>query len=143
MMIGPVDNITGLNVPYRTTFSSTTGYPPTEGGGSMANNSVSVRYAAFNYADNVATAIRRDPVYKPVIYAIGLNFDTAANPNEEPLDANWLARVANDPSYKNSVTGLPVFQAGQTTGKYYDVTYNGLGAALKDITSQILRLAEN
>ncbi|MBZ5619320.1 MAG: VWA domain-containing protein [Acidobacteriia bacterium] len=140
-LIGPVDHTTGLHVPSQTTFSSTTGY--FSGGGTSTNSATAVRYAAFNYADNVATAIRKDNVYKPVIYAIGLNFNTAAYPKEEPLDADWLARVANDPSYKNSVTGLPVFQAGQTTGRYYDVTYNGLAAALHDITSQILRLSQN
>ncbi len=140
-LVGPIDHTTGPHVPSQTTFSSTTGY--FTGGGTATNNAVAVRYAAFNYADNVATAIRTDTVLKPVIYAVGLNFNTAAYPNEEPLDADWLARVANDPSYKNSVTGLPVFQAGQTTGRYYDVTYNGLGAALQDITSQILRLSFN
>jgi len=94
-MVGPIDHITGTFVPNVTTFPSTAGY--FAGGGSATNNAVSVRYSAFNYADNVATAIRRDTVYKPVIYAIGLNFDTTAYPNEEPLDADRLGRVANNP----------------------------------------------
>lgn len=140
-MIGPVDHITGPLVPGVTTFASTTGYY--SGGGSATNNAVSLRYSAFNYADNVAKAIRLDTTYKPVIYAIGLNFDTTTYPNEEPLDADFLARLANDPSYKSPTTGLGVYQAGQTAGKYYNVTYNGLAAALQDITGQILRLATN
>jgi hypothetical protein len=139
--IGPVDHTTGTHVPSVTSFPSTTGYY--SGGGSSVSNAVAVRYAAFNYADNVATAIRQDGTLMPVIYCIGLNFNTALYPDEEPLDADWLARVANDPNYKNSVTGLPVYQAGQTAGKYYNVQYSGLGAALSDITSQILRLAAN
>ena len=138
--IGPVTNTTGANVPYLTTFDSTaTGYYP--GSCTATNNAQCLRYAAINYADNVAKAIRLDPTYKPVIYSIGLNFNTALYPNEEPLDANFLARLANDPTYKHSITGLPVYQAGQTPGKYYDVSYSGLAAALDDITSQILRLS--
>jgi Flp pilus assembly protein TadG len=140
--IGPIDNITGTYVPGTTSFDSTaTGYYTT--GGTNVSSPTAVRYAAFNYADNVATAIRLDTVYKPVIYCIGLNFDTAANPKEEPLDPDFLAHLANDPQYINKVTGLPVFQQGQTAGKYYDVTYSGLKAALADITSQILRLSAN
>jgi hypothetical protein len=34
-----------------------------------------------------------------------------------------------------------VYRAGQTPGKYYDVSYSGLGAALQDIAGQILRLS--
>jgi Flp pilus assembly protein TadG len=139
-LIGPITNITGTHVPFQTTFNSTTGY--FTGGGTAVSSPTAVRYAAFNYADNVATAIRQDTTFRPVIYAIGLNFSTSTYPNEEPLDADWLARVANDPDYKNSVTNLPVFQAGQTPGKYYNVTYSGLAVALADITSQILRLSQ-
>jgi len=36
---------------------------------------------------------------------------------------------------------LSVYQPGQTAGKYYNVTYNGLAAALQDITGQILGLS--
>jgi Flp pilus assembly protein TadG len=140
--IGPIDNITGTYVPGTTSFDSTaTGYYT--GGGTNISSPTAVRYAAFNYADNVATAIRKDTIYKPVIYCIGLNFDRAAYPNEEPLDPDFLGHLANDPEYINKVTGLPVFQQGQTAGKYYDVTYSGLKAALADITSQILRLSAN
>jgi Flp pilus assembly protein TadG len=136
-LVGPHDHAGGMPSAL---YSSTTPYYT--GGGSNVSSPTAVRYAAFNFADNVATAIRTDTTYRPVIYAIGLNFNTASYPKEEPLDADWLARVANDPDYKNSVTGLPVFQANQTPGKYYNVTYSGLGAALSNITSQILRLAQ-
>jgi hypothetical protein len=142
-LVGPVQNTTGLNAPYQTTFASTTGYSRALGGGSNPDDSRAVRYAAVNYADNVATAIRTDTTFKPVIYAVGLNFDPATYPTEEPLDKDWLARAANDFNYRDSITGLRVYQSNQTQGKYYDVTYSGLKAALQDITGQILRLAAN
>ena len=138
-LVGPVTNITGANVPYQTTFSSTSGYLSNPS--PLVSNSNNVRYAAFNYADNVAKAIRTDTTYTPVIYCVGLNFDPATFPDEEPLDSDFLARLANDPSYTSTTSPSGVFQTGQTPGKYYNVTYGGLGAALSDITSQILRLA--
>ena len=102
---------------------------------------MAIRYTSFNYAYNVARAIRLDTVTAPVIYCIGLNFDTAAYPNEEPLDADYLATLANDPTYRSAGKPGGVYQAGQTPGKYYDVSYAGLAAALQDIAGQILRLA--
>jgi hypothetical protein len=87
-----------------------------------------VRYTSFNYAYNVARAIRQDTTTSPVIYCIGLNFDTSAYPNEEPLDADFLATLANDPNYRSTGKPSGVYQAGQTPGKYYDVSYSGLAA---------------
>ena len=138
-LIGPIDHITGANVPYQTTFTSTSGYY--SGGGTNVSSYTAVRYAAFNYAANVAAAIRTDTTYSPVIYSVGLNFNAASFPNEEPLDADFLAVLANDPSYTSAGKPNGVYQSGQTPGRYYDVTYSGLAAALSDITSQILRLA--
>jgi len=137
--IGPITNITGANVPYQTTFNSTTGY--FSGGGTSVSSPTAVRYAAFNYAYNVAKAIRTDATYTPVIYCVGLNFNTASYPAEEPLDADYLATLANDQTYTSATAPNGVYTAGQTPGKYYDVTYSGLAAALQDITSQILRLS--
>jgi hypothetical protein len=136
-LIGPQDHTTGLLIPGTTTFLSTTGY---YAGGSGATVAANIRYAASNYAYNVAQAIRQDAATAPVIYCIGLNFDTATYPNEEPLDADFLATLANDPTYRSAGKPTGVYQAGQTPGKYYDVTYSGLDAALQDIAGQILRL---
>jgi len=136
--IGPQNNITGLFVPAQTTFASTSGY---YSGGANATVPANVRYAAFNYAYNVAKAIRQDATYTPVIYCVGLNFDTSSYPNEEPLDADFLATLANDPNYSSSTAPSGVYQPGQTPGKYYNVGYSGLAAALQDIAGQILRLA--
>lgn len=104
--------------------------------GNSTNSPRSVRYAAFNVADNIATAIRQDTSIRPVLFVIGLNESTG-----EPLDADWLARVANDPGYRDA-GGNSVFQNTQTAGKYYNVSASGLGAAFQEIASQILRLSQ-
>jgi Flp pilus assembly protein TadG len=106
--------------------------------GSNMNNPQSLRYSSFNAADNQATKIRQDTTLRPVLFVIGLNEPVAGG---EQLDADWLARVANDPNYKDSL-GNPVFQTGQTPGMYYNVSGSGLAAAFQDIASQILRLSQ-
>jgi hypothetical protein len=144
-IIGPQNNTTGTLRPSQTTFNAATGY---YNPGNDATNSVDVRYTAINYAYNVAQAIRQDTAISPVIYCIGLNFDTTTFNTEEPLEADYLATLANDPNYVTKGTvgsiyaaGQSVYHAGQTPGKYYDVSYSGLGAALEDIAGQILRLS--
>jgi hypothetical protein len=72
--------------------------------------------------------------------SLGCHYYTDGGPLQ-PLDADWLARVANDPGYKNSL-GNSVYQEGQTSGMYYNVTGSGLAGAFQDISSQILRLAQ-
>ena len=57
------------------------------------------------------------------------------------LAGDFLATLANDQSYTSAGKPSGVYQAGQTPGKYYNVTYSGLGAALSDIAGQILRLS--
>ena len=112
--------------------------PVDQGQGQSLSNPLALRYASINAADNVATAIRRDTTIRPVLFVIGLNQPPAAG---EPLDADWLARVANDPIYKD-VNGNSVFQKGQTSGMYFNVTSTGLDNAFQQINSQILRLAQ-
>lgn len=106
-------------------------------GGTTTTSPQAIRYAAFNVADNVATKIRLDTTINPVIFVIGLN----NNNGEEALDADWLARVANDKDYIDA-GGRHVFQAGQTQGQYFDVTAGGIDAALQQIASEILRLSK-
>ena len=101
------------------------------------NNPQNIRYASFNTADNQAYTIRKDTTIRPTLFVIGLNEPAG----QEPLDPDWLAKIANDPTYKDAA-GNPVFQTGQTPGKYYNVTASGLGAAFQDIASQILRLSQ-
>ena len=91
---GPIDNPDG-SVTNAQTYSTTGSYYTGEG--QNINDPRAVRYAAFNVADNMAQAIRTDSTLHPIIFVIGLN-ETSG----EPLDADWLARVANDPTYIDS-----------------------------------------
>jgi len=116
--------------------NNTTG-PVYQGEGLNLSDPRAVRYASFNAADNQATAIRLDTTIRPVLFVIGLNAPPAGG---EPLDADWLARVANDPGYIDS-NGNSLFQTGQTPGMYFNVTAAGLSGAFQQITSQILRLS--
>jgi Flp pilus assembly protein TadG len=143
---GPIDNVDGTIPAYTAASASTlTGYYPNPGTSTL--DPQSVRYAAFNVADNIATLIRQDTVINPVLFVIGLTYD---NQITEPLDSDWLARLANDPTYtiQNSdsaagtVAGNPVYQAGQTSGWYYQSDQAGLLQAFQNVSSQILRLSQ-
>jgi hypothetical protein len=130
-VVPPDDNALGLS------FLSTSATTMTRfiGQGTRTDNPRAVRYASFNVADNVATMIRSDTTINPVIFVIGLN----NNNGEEALDADWLARVANDKDYIDG-SGNHVFQAGQTQGEYFNVNADGIDEALRQIASEILRL---
>jgi hypothetical protein len=137
--------ITGANLykdiasfPLQDAYGNSTTGPVQPGAGQSTSSPQAVRYAAANAADNMATKIRQDTAIRPILFVIGLNEPPAGG---EPLDADWLARVANDPGYRNGL-GLPVYQAGQTPGMYFNVNAGGLAAAFQQIASQILRLAQ-
>jgi Flp pilus assembly protein TadG len=149
---GPVDNV-GTIPAY-----TTTGVPTTYGYYPIASKSTSsplaVRYASFNVADQIATLIRTDTVISPVLFVIGLYY---SNQLTEPLDSDWLARLANDPNYTiqtadsavsdaNSPTGTSVgqavFQEGQTAGAYYASDAQGLLQAFQNVASQVMRLSQ-
>src|SRR5450432_4257093 len=134
----PDDN--ALNLTFFTTraTNSDSAMAAFTGAGTNTLSPRAIRYAAFNVADNVATTIRTDTNINPVIFVIGLN----NNNGEEPLDADWLARVANDEDYVDS-SGNHVFQPSQVHGgKYFDVTAQGIDTALRQIASEILRLSK-
>ena len=122
--------------PTTDTYGNSTTGPLYVGEGTSTTDPRAVRYAAFNAADNMATTIRSDTTIRPVMFVIGLNESTG-----EPLDADWLARVANDPGYKDT-NGNSVFQNSQTPGMYFNVSAAGLGGAFQEIASQILRLSQ-
>lgn len=117
--------------------TTTSGYWLTTGTGNNVNNPQNIRYASYNAADNQATTIRQDTAIRPTIFVIGLNEPAG----QEPLDPDWLARVANDKEYKDS-NGNSVYQNTQTPGTYYNVTAAGLQGAFQAIASQILRLSQ-
>ena len=71
------------------------------------------------------------------MFVIGLN----NNNGEEPLDKDWLARVANDRDFLDA-GGNHVYQAAETRGYYFNVDAGGIGTALQQIGSQILRLTK-
>ena len=143
---GPIQTPDGLCcTAANRTFSTTgQGYPIYVGGGNSTANPKNIRWAAYNVADNIAAAIRKDTTLNPLIYVIGLN----EPPGEEPLNADWLARVANDPNYRavgtdgNYTPGQSVLQSNQTQGAYYNVTSATLGQAFQQIAAQILRLSQ-
>jgi Flp pilus assembly protein TadG len=129
----PDDN--ALNRTFLTNRATNSDLPAFAGATTNTADQKSIRYSSFNVADNIATMIRTDTNITPVIFVIGLN----NNNGEEPLDADWLARVANDKDYLD-VNGNHVFLTGQTQGKYFDVNAGGIGNALTQIASEILRL---
>jgi len=131
----PDDNPLGLS--FFTTVTTYADMTTFTGGGTLTTSPRAVRYAAFNVADNIATMIRKDTSINPVIFVIGLNNDNG----EESLDADWLARVANDKDYLD-VNGNHVFQPTQSEGQYFNVTATGVGAAFQQIASEILRLSK-
>ena len=144
--VGPVDNVGASWVPTYTTpgtgLATQSGYYP--GPGTSMTNPQSVRYAAFNAADNMATKIRQDTTLAPMLFVIGLNY---SNPSEEALDEDWLARVANDPNYvtvgsDTSIVpaGRSVYQSTQTPGMYCNSTMSTLQTCFAQVTSQLLRL---
>ncbi len=148
--VGPVDNV-----------SSGPGYPPgfstpgtglsTQGPyyvnpGTSISNTAAGRYAAFNAADNMATLIRQDTTLQPMLFVVGLSY---SNTSTEPLDSDWLARVANDPNYvtvgvdTNVVAaGHSVYQSSQTPGLYCLATNNAasLDSCFQQVTNALLRL---
>jgi Flp pilus assembly protein TadG len=150
--VGPVDNVPNpaYTNPAGSGISTQSGYygPPflASGPGISMTSTRAVRYAAFNVADNMATLIRQDTTLKPMIFVIGLNY---TNQTEEPLDADWLARVANDPNYVTVGSdttivgaGQSVYQNSQTPGMYCNSTPATLSACFAQVTSQLLRLMQ-
>ena len=146
--VGPVVNVSTSNVPYLTTpgtgVSTTNGYYNSNC--TTISNPVCGRYASFNVADNIATLIRKDTTLKPMMFVIGLNY---TDNGTEPLDADWLARVANDPNYVTVgsdtniiAAGNSVYQTGQTPGMYCNSTMATLQSCFAQVTSQLLRLTQ-
>jgi Flp pilus assembly protein TadG len=143
---GPIDNVG--SIPQYTTVgvpTQTQGYYLNFG--NSTSDPKSIRYAAFNVADNIATLIRQDTVVKPVLFVIGLSYSGTLT---EPLDSDWLARIANDPSYviqtsdpdAHTTAGNSVYQSGQTAGWYYLSNLSTLQQAFSNVSSQILRLSQ-
>jgi uncharacterized protein YjdB len=147
--VGPVDNVAS-GPGYPPGFSTPgTGLSTRSGYYVLGNQSMldpqSGRYAAFNAADNMATLIRQDITLQPTLVVIGLNYSGIT----EPLDADWLARVASDPNYVTTGTdsdalggagvtpGHSVYQSGQTPGIYCNSTLSTLSTCFAQVASAL------
>jgi len=87
--------------------------------------------AAFNAADNQATAIRNDATYNTVIYTIGLD-----GAPDVSIDQTFLERVANDPR-------SPIYDSTRAAGYFaYAADASALNQAFNQIASQVLRLSK-
>jgi hypothetical protein len=136
LSVRPADFSAGYG-PFFTTQATNSDMTTFTGAGTLTTSPQAIRYAAFNVADNIATMIRTDTSINPVIFVIGLN----NNNGEEALDADWLARVANDKDYLD-INGNHVYQPTQSEGQYFNVTATGVGTAFQQIASEILRLSK-
>jgi hypothetical protein len=148
---GPIDNVgASYNLSYPYYLTPGLGVP-TQGpyyspASTSASNPQAVRYAAFNVADNMATYIRQDTTLSPMLFVIGLNYTSGGT---EALDADWLARVANDPNYVTvgsdpniKAAGQSVYNNSQTPGMYCNSTPATLNVCFAQVTSQLLRLIQ-
>jgi Mg-chelatase subunit ChlD len=91
----------------------------------------SISTASTNAADNAASRIRSDVSLKPIVFTVGLGGTDA-----QPIDQDFLERIANDPRATNYTTTQP-------TGQFaYASDINQLGSAFQAIASTILRLAQ-
>lgn len=149
--VGPVDNV-GSGAGYPPGFSTAgTGLSTQSGYYTQACTTMSDpkcgRYAAFNAADNMAKLIRKDTKLQPMLFVIGLNYSGTST---EPLDADWLARVANDSTYTvqaadsdaGVTVGQRVYQSGQTPGMYCNSTKATLSVCFAQVTNALLRLTQ-
>ncbi len=148
--VGPVENV-GSGTGYPPGFSTAGTGISTQSGyysspGNSMTNAQAGRYAAFNVADNIATLIRQDTTLRPMMFVIGLNYAGTAT---EPLDEDYLARMANDPTYTTVgsdsavvAAGQSVFQASQTPGMYCNSTMATLSTCFAQVTSALLRLTQ-
>jgi hypothetical protein len=102
------------------------------GGQPRVDDQISHHIAGKNITDNVATIIRADAAFTPVIYAIGLGGTIAA----DPIDDTFMERISND-------SRSPIYNSLQQTGKYvYAPNATQLQDAFNTIASEILRLAQ-
>jgi hypothetical protein len=123
------DNYGNATTGYKTSTLFGAGSP--YAGQIRPDTPTSIVAASINAADNAARAIRADTTYNIVIFSLGLGGTTS-----EPLDYDFLRRIANDPQSSNYDSTRP---AGHF---YYAADISQLGAAYQAIASQILRLSK-
>ncbi len=93
-----------------------------------------VRWAAFNATDSMATSIRNNAIYPTLIYTIGLQ-------GNEPMaiDQDFMKRLANDGTYPPASN----YDATKPSGRFILVNNTAeLAQAFQTVASQILRLSQ-
>lgn len=89
-----------------------------------------LRYAAYNAADNAASRIRGDSALAPIFYVIGLGGN-----DTEGIDHPFLQRIANVPE-------SAIYDSTKPQGLYiYSPTTQQLGDAFARVASEILRIS--
>ena len=92
-----------------------------------------VRWAAFNAADSMATIIRNDPTYTTLIYTIGLQGNETM-----AIDQDFMKRLANDGTYPPASN----YDATKPSGRFILANNAAeLAQAFQTVASQILRLS--
>ena len=127
--IPTVDDYGNSTTGYKTSIVFPAGSP--YAGQIRPDTPPSITAASTNAADNAAARIRADTTFNPVIYSLGLGGTVA-----EPLDQDFLRRVANDPQSSCYDSTRP---AGHF---YYAADITQLSAAYQAVASQILRLSQ-
>jgi Flp pilus assembly protein TadG len=90
-----------------------------------------VRYAAYNSADNAATAARGDSMLSPIFYVIGLGGNDA-----EPIDHQFLERIANVPA-------SAIYDSTRQQGLYiYSPSTQQLADAFATVAGEVLRISQ-
>jgi hypothetical protein len=93
-----------------------------------------VRWAAFNATDSMATSIRNNAIYTTLIYTIGLQ-------GNEPMaiDQDFMKRLANDGTYPPASN----YDATKPSGRFMLANNTAeLAQAFQTVASQILRLSQ-
>jgi len=106
-------------------------YPVTTTGGYLDLNWTNIKDAAFNAADSQALKIRQSVAIPNIrIFSIALN-----NVPTDPIPADFMERVANDPRASN-------FDSNYALGEYvYAPQSSDISNAFTQVASQILHLA--
>jgi Mg-chelatase subunit ChlD len=90
-----------------------------------------VRWAAFNAADSMATTIRNDSVYSTMIYTIGLQGNESMQ-----MDQDFMERLANDSRASN-------YDSTRPSGQFILANNTAeMAQAFQTVASQIIRLSK-
>ena len=118
--------------------NSTFGYQPVDtfpsgpyAGQIRPDDPATLRYAAYNAADNAATTARNDSLLTPIFYVIGLGGN-----DQEPIDDVFLQRIANVPA-------SAIYDPTKQPGLYiYSPSTQQLADAFATVAGEVLRISQ-